>query len=124
MFRIAQNLWFDRKRAERSRGGAVDIHAVDNLVGCDGRTVVHDRLALAEVLRGLDRLSPQHRVLIALVCVEGLTYQEAADVLEIPVGTVMSRLSRARLALHDAIHDAPRSEATTTLETGRGRNVR
>jgi RNA polymerase sigma-70 factor (ECF subfamily) len=124
MFRIAQNLWFDGKRAERSRGGAVDIHATDDLVGSDGRTVIYDRLALAEVLRGLDQLSLQHRVLIALVCVEGLTYHEAADVLGIPVGTVMSRLSRARLALHDAVYGAPHSKATTTLEKGRGRNIR
>jgi RNA polymerase sigma-70 factor (ECF subfamily) len=124
MFRIAQNIWFDRKRAEKSRGGSVDIHAVDDLVGCDGRAVTQSRLDLAEVLRGLDRLSPQHRVLIALVCVEGLTYREAADVLDIPVGTVMSRLSRARLALHDAVYGGSASKATTTLESGRGRNVR
>jgi RNA polymerase sigma-70 factor (ECF subfamily) len=124
MFRIAQNLWFDRKRAGKSRGEAVDIEAVENLAGSDGRRVMQSRFALIEVLRGLDRLSPEHRVLIALVCVDGLTYQEAADVLELPVGTVMSRLARARLALHDAINRAPASKATTTLERRRGRNFR
>jgi len=62
-------------------------------------------------------------VLIALVCVDGLTYQEAAEVLKVPVGTVMSRLARARLAIHDAINGAP-AKATTTMETRRVRSVR
>jgi RNA polymerase sigma-70 factor (ECF subfamily) len=123
MFRIAQNLWLDRKRADRFRGESVDVEAVDTLVGSDGRAVVENRLELAEVLRGLDQLSPEHRVLIALVCVDGLTYQEAADVLKVPVGTVMSRLARARLAIHEAINGAP-GKATTTMETRRVRSVR
>lgn len=120
MFRIAQNLWFDRKRAEKFRGESVDIESVENLVGSDGRSVMESRLALAEVLRGLDQLSPEYRVLIALVCVDGLTYQQAADVLGLPVGTVMSRLARARLALHDAIRRASTFKASRTLETRRG----
>ena len=124
MFRIAQNLWFDRKRAAKIRGEPMDIEAIENLAGSDGRRVMQSRLALTEVLRGLEQLSPEHRVLIALVCVDGLTYQEAADVLELPVGTVMSRLARARLALHDAINRAPAFKATTTPETRRGRNFR
>ena len=123
MFRIAQNLWLDRKRADRFRGEPVDVDAVDTLVGSDGRAVVENRLELAAVLRGLEQLSPEHRVLIALVCVDGLTYQEAAEVLKIPVGTVMSRLARARLAIHDAINGAP-AKATTTMETPRVRSVR
>ena len=123
MFRIAQNLWLDRKRADRFRGEPVDVDAVDTLVGSDGRAVMENRLELAEVLRGLEQLSPEHRVLIALVCVDGLTYQEAADVLKVPVGTVMSRLARARLAIHDAINGAP-AKATTTMETRRVRSVR
>jgi RNA polymerase sigma-70 factor (ECF subfamily) len=123
MFRIAQNLWLDRKRADRFRGDPVDVDAVDSLVGSDGRAVVENRLELAAVLRGLEQLSPEHRVLIALVCVDGLTYQEAAEVLKVPVGTVMSRLARARLAIHDAINGAP-AKATATMETRRVRSVR
>ena len=123
MFRIAQNLWLDRKRADRFRGESLDVDAVETLVGSDGRAVVENRLELAAVLRGLEQLSPEHRVLIALVCVDGLTYQEAAEVLKVPVGTVMSRLARARLAIHDAINGAP-AKATTTMETRRVRSVR
>jgi RNA polymerase sigma-70 factor (ECF subfamily) len=74
--------------------------------------ITESRLALAEVLRGLDQLSPEHRVLIGLVCVDGMTYKQASEILELPVGTVMSRLARARLALHDAINQTLRSRGT------------
>jgi len=119
MFRIAQNLWLDRKRAERYRGELVDIDMVGDLTDSDGRRITESRLARAQVLRGLDQLSPEHRVLIGLVCVDGMTYKEASEVLELPVGTVMSRLARARLALHDAIN-----RTLVSRETRRGRPFR
>lgn len=53
--------------------------------------------------RALDDLPPSFRVVVQLVDVEGLSYQEAADALEIPVGTVMSRLHRARRRLRGAL---------------------
>jgi RNA polymerase sigma-70 factor (ECF subfamily) len=125
MFRIAQNLWFDWKRAEKYRGESVDIDAVSDLVDTDGRITMENRLELSEVLRGLDQLPPEHRVLVALVCVEGLTYREAGEILGIPMGTVMSRLARARLALFDAMHRGPTSSnGRTTAEVRRGRTVR
>ena len=119
MFRIAQNLWLDRKRAERYRGELVDIDMVSDLTDSDGRRITESRLALAEVLSGLDHLSPEHRVLIGLVCVDGMTYRQAAEVLELPLGTVMSRLARARLALHDAVN-----RTLVLRETRRGRPFR
>ncbi|OLO07430.1 RNA polymerase subunit sigma-24 [Salinicola sp. MH3R3-1] len=48
-----------------------------------------------------DRLSPEHRALLMLVSVEGLSYREVSETLDIPIGTVMSRLSRARRSLRD-----------------------
>jgi len=119
MFRIAQNLWLDRKRAERYRGEPVDIAMVGDLTDCDGRRITESRLALAEVLRGLDQLSPEHRVLIGLVCVDGMTYKQASEILELPVGTVMSRLARARIALHDAVN-----RTLVSREPRRGRPFR
>jgi len=119
MFRIAQNLWLDRKRAERYQGEPINIDMVVDLADSDGRTITENRLALGEVLRGLEQLSPEHRLLIGLVCVDGMTYKEAAEILEVPLGTVMSRLARARLALHDAIH-----RTLAPKETRRGRPFR
>jgi RNA polymerase sigma-70 factor, ECF subfamily len=119
MFRIAQNLWLDRKRGEKFRGEPIDIDSVSDVMDGDGRAITESRLALAEVQRGLEHLSPEHRVLIGLVCVDGMTYREASEVLGLPVGTIMSRLARARLALHDAINKTLR-----TRETRRGRPFR
>jgi RNA polymerase sigma-70 factor, ECF subfamily len=103
MLRIAQNLWFDRRRGKQSWSEPVDIEVAEFLADSDGWEVKEHELALADLLKALDHLSPEHRVLIALVCVDGLTYTEAADILSLPVGTVMSRLARGRLALHDAV---------------------
>jgi RNA polymerase sigma-70 factor (ECF subfamily) len=119
MFRIAQNLWLDMKRTEKFRGEPIDIESVADLMESDGQGLVDSRLALGEVLRGLEQLSPEHRVLIGLVCVDGMTYKQAAEVLELPLGTVMSRLARARLALHDAIN-----RTLVARETRRGRPFR
>jgi RNA polymerase sigma-70 factor, ECF subfamily len=123
LFKIAQNIWFDHCRAAKYRGEVVDIDAEDGLIGADGRRVAEGRLALAEVTRGLSRLPPEHRVLIALVCVDGRTYKEAAVILDLPIGTVMSRLARARLALHDAVNDLSH-HGTTPLERRRGRSFK
>ena len=64
-------------------------------------------------LAGFARLAPEQRALLMLVSVEGLAYREAAEALGIPVGTVMSRLSRARQALRAMQEETP---PTSTLK--------
>lgn len=113
LFRIAQNLWLDGKRAQTARGGRVDLDEMPALVGDDGRTVTESRLTLEEVTRGIAHLKSEHQIIIGLVCVDGMSYKEAAEVLELPIGTVMSRLSRARLELH-AILEAGGANARRT----------
>ena len=60
---------------------------------------VEARLALSEVRRAVSLLPPDQRTTLMLVTVEGLSYKQAADVTGVPVGTIMSRLARARIAL-------------------------
>ncbi|MFN3971367.1 MAG: RNA polymerase sigma factor [Gemmobacter sp.] len=107
LFRIMRNAWIDQTRARRD---TISIDADEggfDLPGEDGRDVALNRLHLAQVRRVIDGLPEDQRVVMMLVCVEGLRYREAAAALGIPEGTVMSRLSRARLALAEALRDAP-----------------
>jgi len=62
------------------------------------------------VRRTLAQFSEEQRSVLVLVCVDGLTYKEAAAVLDIPVGTVMSRLSRARRELHVRLNGGQASD--------------
>ena len=98
MFRIVQTIWIDQVRARDVRKEDGDI-AEDRLGSDEPARRVEARLALNEVRRALDHLPPDQRAALLLVTVEGLSYKEAAEALQVPVGTIMSRLSRARIAL-------------------------
>lgn len=124
LFRMAQNIWLDRLRAEKAHGDTVDIDTAFDIVDSDGRDVTESRLTLEEVNRGIAKLAADQQVLVALVCVDGMSYKEAADVLGLPIGTVMSRLSRARLALHEAVFGDTSGDSTTRSGWQRGRVIR
>ena len=99
MFRIMKNAWIDETRARRRQGGLFAPAEEGERVGDDGAGAMETRLAAAEVARAMARLPDEQRLAVALVLVEGLSYQEAAEVLEIPAGTLTSRLVRGRMAL-------------------------
>ncbi|MGK7871133.1 RNA polymerase sigma factor [Falsiroseomonas sp. E2-1-a20] len=104
LFRIMRNRWIDLHRAARPQlslddpdlGPALELEAPP---GDDPEL----RLRLAEVRDVMGRLPEAQRSVLVLVCVQGLSYREAADVLEVPVGTIMSRLARARSAVGAAL---------------------
>lgn len=106
MYRIAQNIWFDARRAAKVRGEKVGLDDIAEIPGLDGRAVTESRLTLAQVFSVMEKLPRDQQSLVALVCVDGLSYKEAAETLQLPIGTVMSRLSRARQAIAGALRDA------------------
>lgn len=114
MYRIAQNIWLDRKRASKVRGETVDVEVVEQLPGSDGRDITESHLTLEEVSVALERLPAEQRAVIALVCIEGVSYKEAAEITDVPIGTIMSRLARARQTLH-AILNEPHAARPTRL---------
>ena len=105
MYRIAQNLWYDRMRAQKVRGETIDVDTAVELVGSDGRDVTESRLTLKAVAKSISKLPEDQQLVLAFVCIDGLSYKDAAEALNIPIGTVMSRLARARRALHEAVAD-------------------
>lgn len=99
MFRILQNLWIDQLRSPRSEVTA-EQEEVENVPDRDWDSGFEARLTLEQVVAAMGRLPAPMRVVLTLVCVDGQSYKEAAEVLEVPIGTVMSRLARARVELH------------------------
>lgn len=103
MFRILRNGWIDRLRRQKTRGEEIDIVEHSDLGAFDGSRVPENRLMLAKTLEAIGRLPQEQRELLLLVCVEELSYRDAAEVLDLPIGTVMSRLARARRKLADDV---------------------
>jgi RNA polymerase sigma-70 factor (ECF subfamily) len=98
MFRIVQTIWIDQIRARDVRKEEPDTEA--ERIGTDeSMRRAEARLGLAEVREALGKLPAEQRAALMLVTVDGLSYKEAAAVADVPVGTIMSRLARARVAL-------------------------
>lgn len=97
LFSILHNLYIDRMVKNRHRNVAVPEHVLEHKLIVPPSQ--QERIELRELSRALDQLSQEQRELILLVGVEGLTYEATAKVMNLPVGTVMSRLFRAREAL-------------------------
>ena len=125
MFRITQNLWIDKRRSVKSRGVHQDIDGLDEPMGVDGRDVTEGRLTLSAVMKGMEALSQDQRALMALICIEGASYKEASETLQVPIGTVMSRLARARQTLQAQLVPSggmmsPGVKTVVSKETARG----
>lgn len=105
VFRIARNSWVDDRRMAANRLPHDDISDLHDLPGDHGEKIVQQREVDRAVRRTIDQLPYEHRVLVGLVLLEGYTYRESADLLGLPIGTVMSRLSRAKAALAKMLHD-------------------
>ena len=99
LFKVCKNLWIDELRARAVRVKAAQTRELDEEPTISGEEVVHAELGLRAVERALDALAPEQRAVHTLVAVEGLSYREAGEVLDTPIGTVMSRLARGRAAL-------------------------
>ena len=96
MFRIMQTTWIDEVRARDRRGRTFVPEEEGEHVG---HSPIEAQLDAMAVRKAVSRLGDDQRAVVGLVLVEGLSYQEAAEVLDIPVGTLTSRLARAREAL-------------------------
>lgn len=103
MYKIVQNLWIDQTRRRRTRGEAAPMDDALHIPGEDGRETAERRLMLQSARAAFAGLAPELRAAASLVILNGLSYREAAETLEVPIGTIMSRVSRARRSLETAL---------------------
>ena len=103
MFRIMQNAWIDEVRARSRYQQTFVDEALGEHVGVSTTEAHIDAIA---VRKAVSKLGDEQRAAVALVLVEGLPYKEAAEVLGIPIGTLTSRLARARESLQATLSAA------------------
>lgn len=115
MYRVIHNAWIDEKRSMRNKlsepiGSGLEV------AGENGEHTIGVRSTLAKVRLEMTKLPAEQRAALMLVCVEGMSYQEAAGVLAIPIGTLMSRLARARMALASQMRQLQAGEGSRLAE--------
>jgi RNA polymerase sigma-70 factor (ECF subfamily) len=96
MFKIVRNAWIDEVR---SRGRRDKIFAPEEAGEHIGSEAIEQEVTLMSVQAAMQRLPEEQRMAVSLVLVEGLSYKEAAEILDVPIGTLTSRLARGREAL-------------------------
>jgi len=101
LFRLTQNVWYNELRSRTIRDRRAFVSG--DLAGQEAENVEGSQpdssLLFNQVFNAVEALPEAQRLVVILVCVEGFSYREAAEVLDIPTGTVMSRLARARYTL-------------------------
>ncbi len=100
MFRIVRNVWIDELRSRRRRDRLFAAEEAGEDVGEAPLEALTENLSIQAALACLPE---EQRSAVMLVLVEGLSYKEAAEVLEVPVGTLTSRLARGREALQSLL---------------------
>jgi RNA polymerase sigma-70 factor (ECF subfamily) len=114
LFRILFNAFYAQGRKLRSGPIVVSLQDTNREAAPESRTAVSvlDATALG---RALEELSPEHRTVLLLAVVEGFTCREMAEILSLPIGTVMSRISRARQVLRNRLAPAASSGLQANL---------
>jgi RNA polymerase sigma-70 factor (ECF subfamily) len=108
MFSIVHSTWINELRARgvRSRSSAEWDDGLLETVADPAARTPESNVMNAQIVSAVERLPETQRVVMLLVAVEGLSYKEAAEVLDVPIGTIMSRLARARQTI-GALFGAP-----------------
>jgi RNA polymerase sigma factor (sigma-70 family) len=98
-FRVCRNLWIDEFRSQKIHQTAVHAIELQEETGFDGERHMHKQMELDEVNLAMQQLPDDQHMVLSMVAVHGFSYKSVAEALDIPLGTVMSRLARARVNL-------------------------
>lgn len=102
-FRICRNVWIDECRAKKVRREAAEQPELTDGQVVDGQHQTTKEIEWSRVDAAMSRLPEDQRQIISLVALQGMPYKIVAEILDVPRGTVMSRLARARAALGEAL---------------------
>jgi RNA polymerase sigma-70 factor (ECF subfamily) len=129
LYRILTNTFINTYRAKKRRPEETDIDDVENLYlyrrlgglegaqsGRSAEDEVLDQFTEAEVKEAIEALPEQFRLAVLLGDVEGFSYKEIAEILDVPIGTVMSRLHRGRRALQKRLYDFGRQRGLVSQQ--------
>jgi len=110
MIRILTNVFINKYRRSKREPDTVAMEeqpAIENLVADDATpgTELFDSLVSEQVEQALSELPEEYRVTVLLCDVEGMSYEEIAQALDVPIGTVRSRLARGRAALRNKLRE-------------------
>ncbi|MBI3775174.1 MAG: RNA polymerase sigma factor [Gammaproteobacteria bacterium] len=105
LFTIMHNLYVNDLRRYRDGPSFVSLDSEHDNIALDG-TRTEESLVLDDLHAAIGTLSPEQREVVLLVSLEGMRYEQVAEVLAIPLGTVMSRLSRGRQQLRTLLSEA------------------
>ncbi len=104
MFRIIHTLRIDQTRSMRERKPHLPLEeATLRSTGNNEKNRIEAKITLDHVIKVMQRLPENDRLILSLVCVEGQSYKDAAATLQVPIGTIMSRLARARRKLYTMV---------------------
>lgn len=104
LFSILHNAHLDERRRRQRRGWDLDIDGAGEVATNGGQEISAE---VRDVLTAFERLPDEQREVLLLIGVDDLSYEEAARALDVPIGTVMSRLSRARERLRSMVEAKP-----------------
>ena len=104
LFSILHSIWLNEVRAGAVRAGRGFVDAETALVD-DGARTIEAHVMAGQVLRQVEALPEAQRATVFLCYVEGMAYREVAEILAIPIGTVMSRLAAARAKIAESAGD-------------------
>lgn len=122
LFRICRNLWLDEIRSRKVRGETLKPANPEDEQWIDGENQATVAVGLSELGNLLSQMPKDHREILLLVVVEGYSYKEAANQMSLPVGTVMSRLARARSRLAELSAQANK-QSENVVRFGKKREI-
>ena len=103
LYRIMRNLWIDTARSRSRKAKLEAPPELADSIGVDPRPGIEASLDLQRVMAAMARLPDEQREIVALILIEGFGYREVAEMLDLPIGTVSSRLVRGRTALLEMV---------------------